>query len=133
NGRALMNYGLTQMSQGKYAEAKLYFERALVFNPYYSTLQINLGIVDGALGQRASAEEHFKTAIRLRDDADGHHFYGRWLAQNGRAPEAMRQLARSLALAPNSSDVRALAMRLEAARGAHDELLALARQSLAID
>jgi protein O-mannosyl-transferase len=133
NGRALMNYGNTQMSQGKYAVAKSYFEKSLVFNPGYATLQINLGIVDDVLGLKASAEEHFKSAIQLRDDADGHHFYGRWLSQNGRGPEAMAHLSRSLVLAPGSAEVRALMMRLDAARGAESDLQLVARQSLAID
>lgn len=133
NGRALMNYGLTQMSQGKYAIARSYFERALVFNPNYSTLQINLGVVDSALGMKESAEEHFRTAIRLKDDGDGHYFYGRWLAQNGRGPEAVGHLSRALVLAPGSAEVRSLMMQLDAARGAGDALRTVARQSLAID
>jgi protein O-mannosyl-transferase len=133
NGRALMNYGLTQMAQGKYAIARSYFERASVFNPNYSTLQINLGVVDGALGMRESAEEHFRAAIRLNDDANGHYFYGRWLVQNGRGPDAVAHLARALVLAPGSAEVRSLMMQIDAARGADAELQAVARQSLAID
>jgi tetratricopeptide (TPR) repeat protein len=133
NGRALMNYGLTQMAQGKYAIAKSYFERAAILNPNYSTLHINLGIADGALGMRESAEEHFRVAIRLKDDADGHHFYGRWLAENGRGPEAVAHLTRALTLAPGSAPVRSLVMQLNAARGNNEELHAVARQSLAID
>jgi protein O-mannosyl-transferase len=133
NGRALMNYGLTQMAQGKYAIAKSYFDRALILMPHYSTLQINLGVVDGALGMRESAEGHFLAAIRLSEDANGHFFYSRWLAQNGRGPEAVAHITRALALAPGSADVRALAMQLHAARGADKELQAVARQSLAID
>lgn len=133
NGRALMNYGLTQMSQGKYAIARSYFERALVFNPNYATLRINLGVVDGALGRQEAAEEHFRAAIRLKDDANGHFFYARWLAQNGRGPEAIVHLTRALTIAPGSPDVRALTMRLHAARGAVSELRTVARQSLDID
>ena len=133
NGRALMNYGLTQMAQGKYAIARSYFERASVFNPNYSTLQINQGVVDGALGMRESAEEHFRRAIRLKDDANGHQFYGRWLSQNGRGPEAVAHLTVALTLAPGSAEVRSLVMPLDAARGADKELQAIAQQSLAID
>lgn len=133
NGRALMNYGLTQMAAGRYAIAKSYFERASVFNPNYSTLQINLGVVDDALGMRESAEDHFRKAISLKDDADGHYFYGRWLSQNGRGPEAVAHLSRALVLAPGSAEVRSLIMRLDAARGADQELRTVARQSLAID
>jgi tetratricopeptide (TPR) repeat protein len=69
----------------------------------------------------------------LNDDAVGHQFYGRWLAQNGRGPEAVAHAARALALAPSSADVRYLAMGLDAARGADAALAKLARQSLAID
>jgi tetratricopeptide (TPR) repeat protein len=133
NGRAAMNYGLTQMAKGNYAVAKAYFERALTSNPNYSTLQINLGVVDGALGMRQSADDHFRAAIRLNDDAVGHQFYARWLAENGRAPEAVAHAARALALAPSSADARYLAMELFAAQGADAALSTLARQSLAVD
>lgn len=133
NGRALMNYGLTQMAVGRYAIAKSYFERALVLNPNYSTLQINLGVVDGALGIREKAEEHFRSAIRLHDDADGHYFYGRWLAQSARGPEALSHLARALTLSPASAEVRSLIMHLDAARGAEQDLRSIAGQTLSID
>lgn len=133
NGRALMNYGLTQMAKGRYGVAKEYFERAQLRTPGYSTLQINLGIVDGALGFRDSAEGHFREALRLRDDADGHLYYGRWLLQHGRGPEGGAHLARALAIAPGSAPVRSLMMSVDAARGAVDQVRDLARQSLAID
>ncbi len=133
NGRALMNYGLTQMAAGKFAIAKSYFDRASVFNPNYSTLQINLGVVNGALGQRESAEEHFRSAIRLEDDADGHHFYGRWLAESGRGVEAVTHLERALSIAPGSTEVRSQIMQLYAARGDAAKLRQVARESLDID
>ncbi|MFA6959006.1 MAG: tetratricopeptide repeat protein [Thermoanaerobaculia bacterium] len=133
NGRALMNYGLTQMAAGRHAIAKSYFERALVLTPNYSTLQINLAIVDGALGQKETAEQHFRAAIRLKDDFDGNYFLARWLAQSGRAPEAVAYLRAAFARGPGTPDARSLAMRLAAARGAASELATLARQSLAFD
>jgi protein O-mannosyl-transferase len=133
NGRALMNFGLTQMAQGRYAVAKLYFERAQLRNPAYSTLQINLGIVDGALGLHDAAEGHFREALRLKDDADGHLYYGRWLSQNGRGPEAVAHVARAIALAPGSAPGRSLMMYLDAARGALAQLRDVARESLSID
>lgn len=133
NGRALMNYGLTQMAAGKHAVAKSYFERALIFTPNYSTLQINLGVVNSSLGQKAAADAHFRTAIRLSDDFDGHYFYARWLAHNGRGPEAADHLGVALVRGPGTPEARSLAMSLEAARGAGEELSALARRALAID
>jgi tetratricopeptide (TPR) repeat protein len=90
NGRGLMNYGLTRMRQGDYAGANASFTRAGALLPNYSTLEINRGIVEAALGQRFSAEAHFRRALELAPDADGHFFYARWLAEAGRGPEAIR-------------------------------------------
>jgi Tfp pilus assembly protein PilF len=133
NGRALMNYGLTQMAAGRHAVAKSYFERALAFTPNYSTLEINLGIVEGALGNREAAEQHFRAAIRLSDDFDGNYFFARWLAESGRAPEAVAYLRVAMSRGPGTSEARALAMNLAAARGDATELAAIARESLAVD
>jgi hypothetical protein len=49
NGRGLMNYGLSQMRVGRYERALRYFQRALVYNHNYATLEVNLGIVNGAI------------------------------------------------------------------------------------
>src|SRR5690606_19319473 len=48
NGRGLMNYGLALMARADYAGAERYFEKALVLNPNYGTLHINLGILKAA-------------------------------------------------------------------------------------
>ncbi|MGK2856280.1 MAG: tetratricopeptide repeat protein [Thermoanaerobaculia bacterium] len=133
NGRALMNYGLTQMAAGRHAVAKSYFERALVLTPNYSTLQINLGVVEGALGQREAAERHFRAAIRLNDDFDGNYYFARWLAENGRAPEGVAYLRVAMSRGPGTPDARSLAMNLAAARGDAKELAAIVRESLTVD
>jgi protein O-mannosyl-transferase len=107
NGRGLMNYGLTQMSKGAYTAALDYFTRALAFTPNYASLEINLGIVNGALADQGDtsrslqAEQHFMRAITLSPTDDGPHaFYGRWLEQHGRFTEAVAQLRAATALDP---------------------------------
>jgi uncharacterized protein (TIGR02996 family) len=107
NGRGLMIYGLTQMSKGAYNTALDYFNRALVFTPNYPTLEINLGVVDGAMADRgdttktAEAERHFQRAIDLAPaDDTTHAYYGRWLEQHGRSREATTQLQTAIALDP---------------------------------
>jgi tetratricopeptide (TPR) repeat protein len=107
NGRGLMNYGVTQMSKGAYLQALDSFTRALEFTPNYATLEINLGIVNGAMagpGDTAHADEaerHFLRAISLAPGDDAPHaYYGRWLAQRGRIPEAITQLRTAVALDP---------------------------------
>ena len=133
NGRALMNYGLTQMSQGKYRRAKEYFERALVFNPFYAALEINLGIVNSSLGDLQTAETHFQRALSLQPRfAEGHYFYGQWLNQQGRAFEAITHLETAVAISPALASARSLLMRLYATQGLEQKLQALVRQSLAL-
>ena len=111
NGRGLMIYGLTQMNKGAYAVALDYFERALLYTPNYSTLEINIGVVNGnmadsgpaseAAGRSAEAEKHFQRAIELAPgDDSGHAFYGRWLEQKGRFAEAIAQLQTAVQLDP---------------------------------
>jgi uncharacterized protein (TIGR02996 family) len=107
NGRGLMNYGLTQMSKGAYATALDYFSRALVFTPNYADLEINLGIVNGAMADQgdaartAEAERHFERAIALSPAEDTTHaYYGRWLEQHGRSTEAVAQLQTAIMLDP---------------------------------
>lgn len=111
NGRGLMIYGLSQMSRGNYDDALSYFERALVLTPNYPTLEINLGVVNGAIadqlkGDAASArtlaaQRHFERAITLAPQADEPHaYYGRWLEQHGRLVEARTQLEAAVAANP---------------------------------
>lgn len=107
NGRGLMIYGLTQMSRGDYPGTLDLFTRALRFTPNYPTLEINLGVVNGAMadaGQsfRSSlAEAHFLRAITLAPTSDEPHaYYGRWLKDHGREAEAITQLHLAIALNP---------------------------------
>jgi tetratricopeptide (TPR) repeat protein len=101
NGRGLMNYGLTQMAKGAYPVALDYFQRALIYTPNYKTLEINLGVVHGAMKQAAEAEQHFQRAIDLAPaDDEAHYFYGRWLYQSGRIGDAVAQLKTALQLNP---------------------------------
>ena len=107
NGRGLMIYGLTQMSQGNYQTALDLFTRALQFTPNYSTLEINLGVVNGAMADEGQAfrssiaEAHFQRAVALAPTADEPHaYYGRWLKNHRRATEAIAQLQTAIALNP---------------------------------
>jgi len=113
NGRGLMNHGLTQMAKGAYPIALDDFTRALTFTPGYPTLEINLGVVEGAIADEAPAgtiaftagtsraEAHFQRAIALApQDDQPHAYYGRWLKDHGRPTEAIAQLQTSVALNP---------------------------------
>jgi tetratricopeptide (TPR) repeat protein len=101
NGRGLMNYGLTQMAIGDYPRALEYFTRALRYTASYPTLEINLGIVYGALHNSAQAQQHFQRAILLAPADDQPHFYyGRWLLETGDLGDALPQLREAVRLNP---------------------------------
>ena len=111
NGRGLMIYGLSQMGKGNYTDAVSYFERALVLTPNYPTLEINLGVVNGAMADQTTgdvaaartlaAQRHFERAIALAPQADEPHaYYGRWLMQHGRLAEARTQLEAAVTANP---------------------------------
>jgi tetratricopeptide (TPR) repeat protein len=134
NGRGLMNYGLTLMARGDFPGALENFQRAAVFTPDYSLLEINLGIASGALRRPAEAESHFLRAITLAPrDAQTHFYYGRWLEENRRTPEALAQLRQAAALNPDFLDSQYLLLRILAGqrswaevRGVTDAILRLA-------
>jgi tetratricopeptide (TPR) repeat protein len=111
NGRGLMNYGLTLMAKGDYRGAHDYFTRAAGFTPDYHLLEINLGIVNGALNDDGAAERHFSRAAELAPaEVESHYFYARWLSQKGRRPEAVAKLKSAIALNPDYLAARYLMM-----------------------
>jgi tetratricopeptide (TPR) repeat protein len=145
NGRGLMIYGLTQMNKGEYQSALDLFTRALEFTPNYPTLEINLGVVNGAMADEGQAfrtrvaEAHFLRAIALVPTADEPHaYYGRWLKDHGRTTEAIAQLKIAIALNPQRLFQRdeligayMLSGDVDAAHEAAQQTLAIAPDDLA--
>ena len=133
NGRGLMNYGLTQMAQARYDEAKDLFDRAAALNPNYATLEINLAIVTDRLGQPDVAERHFKRALELNEsNPASHSFYAGWLLERGRVDEAIAHLERAVELAPGNLDARYKLMTAYAMRTRVAELRTLVMETLRI-
>jgi tetratricopeptide (TPR) repeat protein len=118
NGRGLMNYGLALMSRGAYVEARGAFNQAEVYTPNYSFLEINQGIVNGALRDDVAAEQHFNRALALAPrEAEPHYFYARWLDGKSRWPEAWEQLPLAIAANPDYVAARYLKMQIALNRG----------------
>jgi tetratricopeptide (TPR) repeat protein len=115
NGRGLMNYGLTQMAKGDNARALEYFQRALAYTPDYYILEVNLGVVNGALLNDAEAERHFSRAAQLAPtEATSHYFYAVWLRGKGRLAEAIQHLNVAIANNPSYLDAPHLLMEIYA-------------------
>ena len=133
NGRGLMIYGLTQMEKGEYGRALDYFIRAERLVPAYATLQINLGVVYGAMRDTTEAERHFGRALTLAPADDlPHLFYGRWLSEQGRTAEAILQLKTALLLNPSRVEPHELLASAYAADGDFEDARAAAEATLAI-
>lgn len=133
NGRGWMNYGLTQMGQGKYDLALNCFETSLKYCPYYSSLHVNLGIVKNAMGKTAEAEAYFLKGIQYGpNDVSPYYYYGRFLKENKRDNEAVPMLKKALEFNYSFMDARYLLMEIYADRGNWDELNTLASQTLEI-
>jgi tetratricopeptide (TPR) repeat protein len=119
NGRGLMNYGLTLMGRGEYQGALDNFQQALIFNPVYPALEINLGVVNASLRRDGEAARHFKRAISLApNDTQTHFYYARWLKERGRAAEALSELR--IATALNASDLNSRYLLLQIYREQRD-------------
>jgi protein O-mannosyl-transferase len=132
NGRGLMNYGLSLMGEGRMQQALGYFNRALVFNPNYYILEINLGIANTMVANTAEGERHFRRAIDLAPgEAMSRYFYARWLAGVNRRPEAIEQLQMGIRANPDYMESRYLLMQAYADSGKPAELRAQARETLA--
>lgn len=117
NMRAMMNYGVIQMTKGNLPLAGEYFERALQYTPDYSYLHVNIGILKAALGQPIEADRHFRKA--LLDDPGNpvvYTHYARWLNAVGRTQEARLYAARAAELSPADMDARMLLSDLNVVR-----------------
>ncbi len=131
NGRGLMNYGLTLMARGDYQGALNLFERAEVYTPNYSLLEINHGIALGGLHRAADAERHFQRAIALDpDDAASYFYYARWLRERGRLEESAAGLTTAIAKNPMAFDARYMLMEEYATQGRRESLRTLAMETL---
>jgi len=134
HGRGLMNYGLSQMSKGRYAVAKKYFHEGIKYAPGYARLYVNLGIVQGAMSNRQEAEASFKQALAIDPNLYVSYFYyARWLAQQGRQTEAVPLLVKSAELSPGFLPGRHLLLNIYESKAKNDLALLEARKILEID
>ena len=132
NGRGLMNYGLSLMARGDYPEASAYFERAAAYLPDYYILEINRGIINGAMQRPAEAEKHFGRALALAPrEAGPKYFYARWLNQTGRYAQAAGLLQASIEDNPTFLDSYYLLMQTNFDLGNTEAVREVARQTLA--
>jgi tetratricopeptide (TPR) repeat protein len=131
NGRGWMNYGLTKMERGDFTGALADYQRGAIYAPNYFFLEINTGIVLGAMGRHQEAEPHFRRAIELQPmEAQTYYFYARWLNGQGRTPEAVQNAKAAIDRNPAFFDARYLLMEIYAQQGQWAALRDLAQDTL---
>lgn len=133
NARGLMNYGLSRMAQGDYAEAERCFTKAIEMWPNYSALHINMGVLHNGKGDKVLAEKYFKSATQIGSyQPDTWFFYGNYLLNEKKYAEAIPMLEKSLQLAPASLGARNALLRAYNDSGEWDKLKVLAESTLQI-
>jgi len=132
NGRGLMNYGLTYMRIGKYDEALHYFERGLIYNPYYSYLHINIALAKNGLRKPdAEIEKHYTLAVQYGQSYYGsYYYYGLWLKQKKRIQEALYYLEQAHELGKQALQVRYALMELYSELMLWDKLKKISESTL---
>ncbi len=101
NERAWMNYGITQMEKGNYAEAENCFNTTKALAPGYSYVYINLGIVKQHTNRYNDAEADFKQALLLNAYVpEAYAYYGKYLLHINRVSEAVTIIDKGLDISP---------------------------------
>jgi Flp pilus assembly protein TadD len=134
NGRGLMNYGLALMRKGDLVGAERYYTRGLECWPYYAYLHVNMAILKDAMGKKAEAETYFKSGVQYggKSYPNSYFYYARFLKDNGRKDEAIKQLYVALEMASAHMDCRYLLMDLLYSEKRFEELKKVANSTLAI-
>jgi protein O-mannosyl-transferase len=119
------------MRKGNYAGAKLYFEKALIYNPNYSLLYVNLAVLHATLNDPKEAERNYKIAIGIGTYQNiSHYYYGSFLFAQKRYDEAKWYLKSAVNLNPAGTDARMALMQLYSKTEDWGNLKKLAEETL---
>ncbi|MBS1533415.1 MAG: tetratricopeptide repeat protein [Bacteroidetes bacterium] len=131
NGRGLMNYGNILEGEGRYAEAQLYFDRALQLTPDYSYLYVNIAVLKQKMGYYSDADKYFIQGIRLGPNYPIlFELYGEFLYDTKRYREAEWVLEKSLGMSEADMNTRRYLMKTFEALGEWANLKLLAEDTL---
>ena len=99
----LTDLGLVRMKEKRYSEAADLFDQALAIRPNYMAPYEHFAEMYAEMGRFADADKQFQKAVSLAPlDTNARNKYGHFLLDQGRAPEAREQFARSAEADANS-------------------------------
>jgi len=131
NGRGMMNFGNILEGEGKYADAQLYFDRALQLAPNYSFIYVNIAVLKQKLGSYDDADKYFINGILLGPNYPVlYELYGEFLYDTKRYREAEWALKKALSLSNADMGARKYLMKTFEALGEWDNLKLLAADTL---
>jgi len=131
NGRGQMNYGLALMQNGDYAGAEKYYRNAFNLIPYYSYLNVNMGVLKSVIGQIDSAEYYYQNAIKYGpENPEAYFYYGSFLMGKQQFDQAAEILKKCIALSSGHLDARHSLMEIYYETERWDELENMANQTL---
>ncbi|MEO8197119.1 MAG: tetratricopeptide repeat protein [Thermoanaerobaculia bacterium] len=125
---AMNNLGVALNRQRKFAEAKGWFEKAIVARQPYPEAESNLGVALVGLGNPVAAIEHYRTSLRAwPENPLAHNNLGTALAQTGRIGAAEAEFEEALRLRPDYAEPRANLDKLRSANAQASDPLASER------
>jgi tetratricopeptide (TPR) repeat protein len=135
SAKHLLAQGNKCLAQGNHAEAVVYYQDLVNFNPRHAVGFNNLGSALCKLGRYKEAEDQFRQAIKIEPNyPDAHANLGTLLRWRGQIAAAEGSLRRALKLKPNFVDARTslgltqlLQGRLRDARARFDKTLKASR------
>lgn len=99
-------FGLILLALNQNTQAKINFEKALVYNPSSIPALVNLGNIETNLGNFDFAEAHYKRALELNpQELNAHLNYANMLYQQKRLPEALEEYRTAVIINPNIPEV----------------------------
>lgn len=101
----LLMLGAVQLQLGNVERARLAYEQALVLDPNSAGAHSTLGHIALMNGDPKLAEQYFRTALRIGEDAQAYSGLGMIALDRDDADMAMKYLSRAADLAPNDAAI----------------------------
>jgi len=131
NGRAIMYYGLTRISDRDLNEPLKYMQRADAVAPGDPLIEVNVAGAHARLSQSREAEAAYKNAIQYGGSySPAWSAYGQWLLNENRLPEAQAKAQHAVELDPYDMTGRRVLMDLLAQQHLWPKLEELAQETL---
>lgn len=113
----VMTLATLDFREGKLDGARALYHQALALDPNLANAHIALGNIATGEGDQVLAEQHFRTALRVKDDPQALAGIGVIALQNDDVERSLQYLSRAAELAPNSAPIQVMLARAFVQKG----------------